>query len=180
MTTSLTTTPGAQQRFIPPDETLLPALPLERPAPAGAWQLLALAGWAFLIVGGLDVSLVWYPAALGDAAWEFGSITASLNGFPLPIIGTCLILASAVARGKSRLALAPFVAAGLFLLAAVGMGLLYALDVTIALKSVNEPLARAGLQKAILRSLVQLVVYPLTLLIVMVRARKLLKTGDPV
>ena len=65
-----------------------------RPAPTGAWQLLATVAWAFLIVGGLDVGLVWYPAAFGNAGWEFGSVTAMLNGFPLPVMGSALLLAS--------------------------------------------------------------------------------------
>jgi len=69
-------------------------------APVGSWQLLATAGWAFLVVGGMDVGLVWYPAAFGNAGWEFGSITTSLNGLPLPLMGLALVLASATARAK--------------------------------------------------------------------------------
>lgn len=149
-----------------------------RSAPAGAWQVLAIVGWVFLVVGGMDVALVWYPPLLGNPGWEFGSITTALNGFPLPVMGTSLILASAVARGHLGTARLAMVVASIFVLFAVVAAGFYALDVPIALKEVTEPMGRTGLKKAILRTIVQLIAYPLVLVFVIFRARRLLKTGD--
>jgi hypothetical protein len=86
----------------------------------GAWQVLATVGWVFIVVGGLDVGLVWFPPAFGNQGWEFGSITAALNGLPLPVMGTALVLASGVARGHGVSARTAMVIAGL--LAVVGLG----------------------------------------------------------
>jgi hypothetical protein len=149
-----------------------------RPAPVGAWLVLAVVGWVFLVVGGMDVGLVWYPTAFGSVGWEFGSITASLNGLPLPVMGIALMLASAVARADQLSARLAMVFASVLAILVVVGGLLYALGVPLALRSVTDPLGLMGLKKAIFRSLVQLVAYPAVLGWAVVRARRLLRTGD--
>lgn len=165
------------------DRILLPedsraARAVSRPAPTGAWQLLATVGWAFLVVGSMDVGLVWYPAAFGNAGWEFGSVTAMLNGFPLPLMAVALLLASGVARADRKAAWTVMVVAGVFVAACLFAAVLYSLSLPLALKSVTDPIGRQGLLKAVARSLVQLVVFPVVLITVMVRARRFLKVGD--
>ena len=147
-------------------------------APLGAWTLLGLVGWVFLVVGGMDVGLVWYPAAFGNPAWEFGSVTAALNGLPLPLMGLALILAAASARGKATVVKVAIGTAALALVGVLGAGVLYGLTAPIAVRSVSEPLASSGLGKAILRSVVQLVAYPVALVVLMVQGRRLLRRGD--
>ncbi|MBM4188464.1 MAG: hypothetical protein FJ206_14270 [Gemmatimonadetes bacterium] len=66
----------------------------------------------------------------------------------------------------------------LFVLALVVMAVLYGLTAPVAYRSVSDPIALAGLKKAIVRSLVQLVVYPAVLLILVWRALGLIKRGD--
>ena len=144
----------------------------------GAWKLLAVVGWSFLIVGGMDVGLVWYPMAFGNEGWEFGSVTTSLNGLPLPVMGTALILASGIARGDKVSARIAQVVALLFVLAVAAMVVLYALTVPLALRSIVDPIALTGLKKAIVRSAFQVVVYPAVLLFVVWRANRMIRHGD--
>ena len=122
----------------------------------------------------MDVGLVWYPAAFGNAGWEFGSVTAALNGLPLPLMGLALILSGSLAMGR------PWQARVVVLLALVTLaaGVLYGLTVPLALKSVADPIALSGLRKAILRSVVQLLVYPPIVLYLVWRAWRTMREGD--
>jgi hypothetical protein len=124
------------------------------------------------------VGLVWYPTAFGNSGWEFGSITTSLNGLPLPVMGTSLILASAIARAHRPAAFAALVVSGMFLLCVLGMAIFYALDLPIAIRAVNDKLAQDGLRKAIARSVAQISIYGTVFVLVIWRARRLLRTGD--
>ncbi len=78
-----------QSRLVLPGSGTRPAGAVR--APAGAWTLLAIAGWGFFLIGLMDVAFVWYPTAFGNGGWEFGSVTAALNGLPLPALGLALI-----------------------------------------------------------------------------------------
>ncbi len=168
--------PARAQRVMVPEMVRSAAGPYS--APLGAWTLLGLVGWVFLLVGGMDVGLVWYPAAFGNPAWEFGSVTAALNGLPLPLMGLALILAGASARGNAAAVKVAIGAAALALIAVLGAGVLYGLTAPIAVRSVSEPLASSGLGKAILRSAVQLVAYPVALVLLILQGRRLLRLGD--
>ena len=53
--------------------------------------LLLPVGLAFLVAGGADLVLTWFPAAFGTAEWEFGTITQTLNGLPVPTLGLALV-----------------------------------------------------------------------------------------
>lgn len=167
----------SSDRILLPEDSRGPRV-AARPAPTGAWQLLATVGWAFLVVGAMDVGLVWYPTAFGNAGWEFGSVTAMLNGFPLPVMAVALLLASGVARADRKAAWTAMVVAAVFVAACGFAAVLYSLSLPLALQSVTDPIGRQGLLKAVVRSLVQLVVFPVVLITVMVRARRFLKAGD--
>ncbi len=147
-------------------------------APVGAWTLLATAGWGFLLIGAMDVGLVWYPEAFGNGGWEFGSVTAALNGLPLPVMGLVLVLAGAVARGQRTTARVVQLLSGLLLALVAIMAVLYVLRVSEALAAVSDPLGLSGLRKAILRSASQMVVYSAVLVLIVRRAGGLVKAGD--
>ena len=130
------------------------------PAPDVAWQMLGWTGLAFCFVGGLDVALTWLPLSLGNPEWEFGTITASLNGLPLAVMGLALVMVSAVSRGRRwlvRTTAMVFLALGVMILAA---GVLYATDVPIALQAITTPVARVGLGKAMIKTASQVIGYP--------------------
>src|SRR6185437_6901598 len=58
-----------------------------------AWRVVGWVGIAFVVMGFTDVALAWYPTAFGNPEWEFGAISATLNGFALPTLGLYLVLA---------------------------------------------------------------------------------------
>jgi hypothetical protein len=133
--------------------------PLEA-APGLSWRLLGWTGWAFFALGGVDVALTWFPATFGNPEWEFGTVTASLNGLPVTTMGLALVLCAGIAQGQRWIIRT--VAMVLLLLAAAILvsGLLYATNVPIALRTVTQEVARQGLMKAITKTSVQLVLYP--------------------
>lgn len=121
--------------------------------------LLALAGGALAVAGFFDLTLAWFPFGFGNPEWEFGTVTATLNALPLPTVGLVLVLVSARERGQliqSRVIGALFAALALLIILAA---VLYALDVPLALRAVQNPLAREGLVKAIIKAAGLVVVY---------------------
>jgi hypothetical protein len=130
-----------------------------------AWRLLFVPGWLFVVVGGIDSLLTWFPANFGQAEWEFGTVTASLNGLPLPLLGLVLVLTAAIALGRLALARVVLVLLLLAALAVLGMLGLYLLTLPQALRATAEAsdIARVGLKKSIIKSAVQLICYPFAL-----------------
>lgn len=134
------------------------------PSSEFGWRLLGLIGLAFSLIAGADLVLTWYPFNIGSPEWEFGSVTSSLDGLPLLVMGLTLSLAGGVARGQRGVVRT---VAMLFLILAVMIvvaALLYVTNVPIALQSVQDPGVRTGLKKAIAKTSVQAVVYPAALL----------------
>jgi hypothetical protein len=55
-------------------------------------------GTAFLIVGVVDLVLLWIPTRMDSVAWEFATIGRTLDGFPMPaLFGVLTLLLVAVA-----------------------------------------------------------------------------------
>ncbi len=133
------------------------------PAPEVAWRLVMAVGLAFTAVGGLDLLLTWYPWHMGNPEWEFGTVSASLDGLPVPTLGLGLVLAAAVALGSRWGVRTLAIVFALLALVIVLAALLYATNVPIALKTVSEPVSRSGLKKAMAKAAGQAVVYPLIL-----------------
>lgn len=128
--------------------------------PVFGWTLLGYVGLVFAIIGMLDVGLTWWPGMFGNAEWEFGSVSASLNGLPLPSLGLTLVLASGVARGDRVTIVAAtsgFVVLTILLAAA---GFLYVTVVPLALRDVTNEAVRTGLMKSIVKALALLLLYP--------------------
>lgn len=136
-------------------------------APDLAWRLLGLAGFAFALVGGIDVALTWYPLDFGSPEWEFGTITASLDGLPLPVMGLFLVLASAIARGvrwPARTAAVLLVILSVLILLG---GIFYLTNVPIAMRAVAQnPTASLGITRSLIKTSIQVVVYPTIFLVV--------------
>lgn len=132
----------------------------------GAWRLLGWIGAAFVVMGGTDVALAWYPSAFGRPEWEFGAITASLNGLALPLLGIFVLLAVSIAHG--RVAAMRVIGSVMFVGAAVLLVLafMYVTVVPLALNSVSDNAQLAtGMKKAIAKASVLFVAY-VTLLLV--------------
>jgi hypothetical protein len=125
-------------------------------------MVMAWVGLALVVVTATDFTLALVPLNVGDPEWEFGTVTAILNGMPAMAMGLAMLVASAAARGNRwqmrTLAVVLFVVSALMLAGVT----LYALTVPIALRMTTHPVAEFGLKKAILRTVVQAVIYPLT------------------
>lgn len=131
------------------------------PSPDTGWYLLGGIGLVFAVVAGADLALAWYPLKFGDAEWEFGTVTTFFGGLPLLTMGLGLSFAAAVARGNLiRLRMLSIVLGmvGAILLAAL---VLYLTTLPTALATQMDPLIKTGLNKAILKTSVEGVLYPL-------------------
>lgn len=128
--------------------------------PDVGWYLLGWVGAAFTFVGLTDILLAWVPPALGNGEWEFGTISRTFDSLPLPFIGMALVTAAGVARGKLwQRRVAGVIMAVLGALIVVAL-VIYAMSIPLALRSVQLPVAKLGIRKAILKALVQGICYP--------------------
>jgi hypothetical protein len=163
--------PSAQpgQKVLIPEKEKPERPPLEQ-SPDFGWYLLGWVGLVFALVGGTDLLLTWYPLNVGNPEWEFGTVSATLDGLPVPALGFALLLGAGVAGGKRWLVRT--MAVVLVLLAAVIVlaAVLYATNVPIALQSVTDPLIRTGLKKAIAKTTTQAVLYPIAFVWIAVKA----------
>jgi hypothetical protein len=126
----------------------------------GPWLLLAGLGVALSVVGGADLLLAWIPQAFGNPEWEFGTVSSTFDGLPVPTMGLILLTGAALVR-RSRWAVRAlsFVHVGVALLL-MAAAVLYLTDVPLALRSIQDPSLRVGLVKAMVKTGVQIVVYP--------------------
>lgn len=134
-------------------------------APGPEWQVLLTVGLLFVVVGGADVALVWYPARFGVPEFEFASVAASLNSLPVVTMGVALLVAASsklALRKTAWLALVVIVLLGLLVL--VG-GVLFGLTVPLALQAEVEPTILTGIKKQVAKGVVQLVGYGVTYLL---------------
>jgi hypothetical protein len=129
------------------------------PAPEFGWYLLSWIGLVFVLVGGLDLALTWYPFGFGNPEWEFGTVSAVFDGLPVPTLGLALLLGAGVAAGSRWLVRVMAIALALAALAIVVAFVLYATNIPIALQTVTEPLVRLGLKKAITKTCGQALFY---------------------
>lgn len=140
------------------------AKPRLAPAPDFGWYLIGWIGLVFAVVGGMDLLLTWYPLNLGNTEWEFGTVTAALDGLPAFTLGIALLMGSGAARGDRLLMRVMAIVFALLALLILAAAVLYVTDLPIALKAVTQPVIRTGLKKAITKTVGQAVVYPLAYL----------------
>ena len=140
--------PAGPKRPVPVQEFML------------GWRLLFVLGWLFTVVGLLNTVLLWYPFRFGVPEYEFGSVAASLDGLPVTMMGLTLALAGSRARGKDGAALLATVLLWAVAVLVIAGGVLYWLNVPLALQQVTEPVIRTGIKKSMAKVTVQALVYP--------------------
>jgi hypothetical protein len=136
--------------------------PAEAADPSRAWGVLGWVGLTFLLVGGTDFALVWVPTAFGNREWVFAAVTQSFNGLPILVLGLGLLVAAsahAERPGWRRLAVG---VAGVLLAWVLAGTALWASNVSLALATVPDEV-RVGVQKAVAKTAVQAVAYPVVL-----------------
>lgn len=137
------------------------------------WSVLSGIGMVFFVVGGLDIGLAWYPLGFGSPAWEFGTVSLSLNGLPLPALGLGMGLASGVALGRrwqARVTAAMLILLAVLILAGA---IVWATNVPLALRSTDDPMGRLGIQRSIIKTVAQLLCYPVAFVWIAVSGWKL-------
>jgi hypothetical protein len=127
------------------------------------WYLLGGLGLVFVLAAGIDTLLAWYPTNFGMSEWKFGTVTATLNGFPLFALGIILLTASGMARGRTWVIRAMLVVLIVVVVALLGCAALYLPEIGNALASVTDPTIKMGLRRGITKTVVQLILYPLVL-----------------
>ncbi len=126
------------------------------------WAVLGWIGLAFIVVGGADFTLVWLPLGLGTREWEFATVTQSFNGLPILLLGVGLLVVASDRVGRRWWGLVGLGAALVLLVWILAGAALWASNVQLALETVPEEL-RVGVQKAVAKTAVQSVVYPVVL-----------------
>ena len=129
-------------------------------APDFGWYLFGWLGVVFTVIGMFDILLSWVPFAFGDAEWEFGTVTTTMDSLPLATLGLGLLLGSSVARGKRWVLRGVSAVLVLLGISIVGAALLYATEVPLALRAMQDPTLALAMKKAVLKTSVQLLMYP--------------------
>jgi hypothetical protein len=146
-----------------------PTLP---PLPDAAWSFLGLTGAVFFLIGAADQLLAFVPLAFGAPEWEFGTISKCLDSMPLPALGITLFMASGMALGSRWRIRAGSLILLLLGLLILGLLVIYATNIPLALRAVTEPNVRLGLQKAIVKSIGQGIGYPVVFLVMAISSWK--------
>jgi len=128
------------------------------------WSVLLVMGWLFVIVGLLNIVLLWWPLQMGNPEYEFASVAASLDSLPLPTMGLAFALAASRASGRPTSAKAAMVIAVVVAVLVVLAAALYGLDVPLALNAVKAGPIRLGILKSIMKVSAQAVLYPVALI----------------
>jgi hypothetical protein len=117
-------------------------------------------GTAFAIVGLTDLALLWWPLGFGDAIWEFGTLSGTLDRVPMPGLGIVLIVYGMLRHPRAHPGWVRG-AAGVFAVAAcllVVSGLIYGTAAPEVLRH-TPPEAVDALKRALVKGVVQLFVY---------------------
>lgn len=137
--------------------------------PTEAWLVLGWIGLVFLVVGGVDFALVWFPTNFGNREWQFTTVSQSFNGLPILLLGLGFLTVAAEQVDRRWWGLLGSVGA-LVLLLWVLMGFaIWAMNVSLALATVPDALA-LGIQKAVAKTAVQSGVYSTVLAYLLRRA----------
>jgi hypothetical protein len=119
-------------------------------------------GAAFLLVGLVDLVLLWIPMRMDSVAWEFATVGRTLDGLPMPVLGIGLLAYGASRHPRLGLrSLRGF--AGMFAFLAVVLAVLAGLFGTLVPAVLRQTPIEAleGVRRGVIRHAVQAVVYPL-------------------
>lgn len=130
--------------------------------PGAAQWILVWLGGAFLIVGLVDLALLWVPVRFGNVAWEYATISRTYDSLPLAGLGAGLLAYIAVRSPKARFGWVRSCAAffALMTLGVVALGLMFVTDVPAIAGQIGLDDAGTGPFRAIVRLAIQAIIYP--------------------
>lgn len=147
-----------------------------RAEPSDAWAALGWIGLVFLVVGGSDFALTWIPTSFGNREWEFATVTASFNGMPILVLGIGLLLVASKQMERRWWGFLAGAAALVMLFWMLVGGALWARSVPLAINSVPQEVV-VGMNKALAKTAIQTLVYPIVLVYLGWRALKAARGG---
>lgn len=116
-----------------------------------AWVMIAGLGLVAAVIGWTDFTLVFVPWSFGSPEWEFGTISAAVDGMPLGTLGLSLFTAAGIGAGWR---VAPRIGAILALVVALVVGacmVTFALDVPLAIRAMPAA-QRPALDRAVIKT----------------------------
>lgn len=102
-----------------------------------AWAMLVALGVILSLVGLLDLGLLFFPPRWASLDWEFGTISATIEGLPLLTVGLGLMTVGSVARGRTGWMRLLSIAFILLALVIITLLVVFALDVPVAMRAVQ-------------------------------------------
>jgi hypothetical protein len=122
-------------------------------------RLVLFAGIFIILLGWVDILVSWFPLGFGSPEWEFGVVSATVDGLPLSTLGLVMTLLGAAASESRRgLQLALVWATWVFVVLVV-CGVLYALTVPVALGVLGPEGLQAPLGRAVVKTSTLLLAY---------------------
>jgi hypothetical protein len=128
------------------------------PKPEIGWTLLRILGLTFIVAGGIDLALLWYPSRMGTPEFEFATIGQFVTGLPVVTMGMIALAISTVGRGPRGLLMALGLVAILMVGVLAVLTVIYATTVPLAIRSVPVDV-KVGIKKSVLKMAVQSVGY---------------------
>lgn len=129
-------------------------------AEATGATLLAALGAAFLLVGLVDLALLWWPLRFESSAWEFATLSRTLGSVPMSGLGLGLLAYGLVRHPRSSGTWVR-VFAVLFLVAAAGFVVMGGLYVTVVPDVLRDtpPEGMTGVNRALIKNSAEVVCY---------------------
>ena len=126
---------------------------------SAGWRVFRAIGFLLFVVGVLDLALAWVPLRFGTPEWEFGTISATLNNMPVPAMGLALMLAYAAAERDVGVLVTVAVWGVVMTVFLSVAAVFYGLDVPLALRAVQNPVALRGLRTGMIKAVILLIGY---------------------
>jgi len=128
------------------------------PKPEIGWSLLRVLGLTFIVTGGIDLALLWYPSRMGTPEFEFATISSFVAGLPVFTMGLVALAISAAGLGQRGWQLSVAILAIVVVAALVVLAAIFATTIPLALRTANLEI-KTGIKKAISRTAVQFSAY---------------------
>jgi hypothetical protein len=137
-----------------------PVMARQKASPRPAVGGLALTAGVFIVLlGWVDILVGWFPVGFGSAEWEFGAVSATVDGLPFSTLGLAALLLGALASGSRRgLWLAAVWTAWVLVVLLAG-AVLYGLTVPVALGALGPAGLQDPLGRAVIKTSSLLVIY---------------------
>jgi len=130
------------------------------PKPEVGWTLLRILGLMFVVAGGIDLALLWYPSRMGTPEFEFATITQFVAGLPVVTMGLVALAISAAGSGSRGWLMAVGVLAIVAVAVLAVLAVIYATTVPLALRTVSMEV-KVGIKKSVVKMVVQCLGYGL-------------------